>query len=83
MATVGFEYDEPEAVFLGTEKDKVRRAFQDEVDEAFEEYVDFMYNPGNSHRCEECPENHGCSSWQGNFPCGQQHCWVDCHCHCE
>lgn len=73
-------YEEPEAVYLGTDDDKNRRVFKDEVDKAFEEYVCFMYNPGNSHKCEECPENHGCSSWQGNLPCGQQHCWVDCHC---
>ena len=39
-----------------------------------------MYNPENSHNCENCPENNNCSSWGGNLPCGQQNCWVDCHC---
>jgi len=43
-------------------------------------YIDFMYNAENSHRCDECPENREFSSWGGNFPCGQQNCWVDCHC---
>lgn len=42
-------------------------------------YISFMCNPKNSHNCIECPEN------TGNFkddvlPCGQQNCWVDCHC---
>ncbi|MBR4590204.1 MAG: hypothetical protein IKO36_06005 [Bacteroidaceae bacterium] len=47
------------------------------------EYIDFMYNPKNSHRCGDCPENRGFSSWGGNLPCGQQNCWVDCHCRQE
>ena len=45
-----------------------------------EDYKKFMYNPENSHNCENCPENNNCSSWGGNLPCGQQNCWVDCHC---
>lgn len=43
-------------------------------------YIEFMYNPSNSHNCSECPENKGASSWGGNKPCGQQNCWVDVHC---
>lgn len=43
-------------------------------------YKEFMFNPENSHNCENCPENREHSSWGGNLPCGQQNCWVDCHC---
>jgi len=43
------------------------------------EYIKFMCNPSNEHRCENCPENRG---WfpQAELPCGQQTCWVTCHC---
>ena len=44
------------------------------------EYIKFMYNPKNSHNCYECPENINSDSWKGKLPCGQQNCWVDCHC---
>lgn len=44
------------------------------------EYIKFMYNPKNSYNCDECPENINSDSWQGKLPCGQQNCWVDCHC---
>lgn len=44
------------------------------------EYKKFMYNPDNSHRCKNCPENEGFDSWQDRLPCGQWHCWVDRHC---
>lgn len=54
--------------------------FKDEIDEAFEEYVEFMYDSENICKCENCPENIGCDSWGGNLPCGQQRCWVTCHC---
>jgi len=49
------------------------------------EYVEFMYNAANEFKCESCPENRGFSAWGGNFPCGQQNCWVTCHVaqHCE
>ena len=40
-------------------------------------YKDFMYNPENSHNCAECPEN---EDRRNGLPCGQQNCWVDCHC---
>lgn len=43
-------------------------------------YIDFMCNPDNAYNCDHCPENHGFSSWGGNQPCGQQNCWVICHC---
>lgn len=44
------------------------------------EYLRWMYNPENSHCCEECPENRG---ERRLLPCGQQNCWVDCHCRKE
>lgn len=43
-------------------------------------YVSFMLNPENAKKCDDCPENIGSSSWQGNLPCGQQNCWVTLHC---
>lgn len=52
-------------------------------EEALEErdkYIAFMYNPQNSHNCENCPANEGFDNWQGRKPCGQFNCWVDCHC---
>lgn len=44
-------------------------------------YTRFMCDPANSHNCAECPEN----EHRGNdtLPCGQQNCWVDCHCRKE
>lgn len=43
-------------------------------------YVDFMLNPENANKCDDCPENIGSDSWQGKLPCGQQNCWVTLHC---
>ena len=40
-------------------------------------YKEFMYNPENSHNCKNCPEN---QDFNRGLPCGQQNCWVDCHC---
>lgn len=45
-----------------------------------EKYIKFMYDPKNSHNCDMCPENH--DSNESN-PCGQQNCWVDCHCNSQ
>lgn len=47
-----------------------------------EEYIAWMYDKGNSHQCEGCPENKGCENYSPDYklPCGQQNCWVDCHC---
>mgnify|MGYP004512933483 FL=1 len=42
-----------------------------------EKYIKFMYDPQNSHNCDICPEN---QDFNGINPCGQQNCWVDCHC---
>lgn len=44
------------------------------------EYLRWMYDPENSHNCTECPENSG---KRRLLPCGQQNCWVDCHCRKE
>jgi hypothetical protein len=44
------------------------------------DYADFMYNPANIFHCEGCPENIDSDSWEGKLPCGQQNCWVECHC---
>ena len=44
-----------------------------------EEYMNFMTNPDNSHKCEGCSENINADNWQGRLPCGQWRCWVDCH----
>ena len=45
--------------------------------EEIKKYKDFMYNPNNEGNCSECPENEG---YEGKLPCGQQNCWVTCHC---
>lgn len=41
------------------------------------EYAQFMCNPNNICNCCECPEN---EDRDGKYPCGQQNCWVACHC---
>lgn len=46
-----------------------------------EEYIAWMYNPANIRQCVDCPENRG-ESWNC-LPCGQQNCWVTCHCYPE
>lgn len=43
-----------------------------------EEYKQFMYNKDNAFNCSECPENRGFDNCSN--PCGQQNCWVHCHC---
>ena len=43
------------------------------------DYMAFMFNEENEFNCENCPDNRGFSTWGGNFPCGQQNCWVTCH----
>lgn len=50
------------------------------IEREIQEYKNFMCNPDNSHNCCECPENRDYDNWQGKLPCGQQNCWVDCHC---
>lgn len=44
-----------------------------------EEYIEFMYNYKNEYNCENCPENRG-DFPHDKLPCGQQNCWVTCHC---
>lgn len=43
-------------------------------------YLDFMYEKANAFKCSECPENRGMRSTDQVGPCGQQNCWVNCHC---
>lgn len=48
------------------------------------EYIHFMCDPANSHNCAECPDNLHEAQWpESTLPCGQQNCWVDCHCRKE
>ena len=37
-----------------------------------------MYDENNICNCADCPENKeiNCHYTNGNYPCGQQHCWV-------
>ena len=53
---------------------------EQERKEYIEEYIDFMCDPKNAYNCDKCPENSGFDGWGGKLPCGQQNCWVDCHC---
>lgn len=50
-------------------------------------YIEFMYNPKNAGRCDDCPENMGFDPLNSAGyicgPCGQQNCWVDAHCRKE
>jgi hypothetical protein len=43
-----------------------------------QDYIEFMCNEENEYNCDECPENKGCANCFN--PCGQQNCWVTCHC---
>lgn len=46
-----------------------------------EAYKAFMYDPKNIMNCVDCPENILLSDkYRDGLPCGQQHCWVSCHC---
>lgn len=44
------------------------------------EYKEFMSNICNEYNCNECPQNRGDNN---GLPCGQQNCWVTCHCRTE
>ena len=44
-------------------------------------FLKFMHNPENEFNCESCPNNLGMNSQK--YPCGQQNCWVTCHCYPE
>ena len=48
-----------------------------------EKYIRFMYDPNNEYCCDDCPENREFDDWEGKLPCGQQCCWVTCHCQQE
>lgn len=42
-----------------------------------QEYRKFMCNIENEYNCSHCPENRESNK---ELPCGQQNCWVTCHC---
>lgn len=42
-------------------------------------YISFMCCEDNEFNCDECPENIGRPVRQGEYPCGQQNCWVTIH----
>lgn len=45
------------------------------------EYVAFMCNIENEYNCDKCPENKDADTdFCRQYPCGQQNCWVTCHC---
>lgn len=45
--------------------------------EELKKYREFMCNIENEFNCSQCPENRDSNK---NLPCGQQNCWVSCHC---
>lgn len=47
-----------------------------------DEYIKWMCNPANSHQCDGYPNNREVENYSPDYklPCGQQNCWVDCHC---
>lgn len=44
------------------------------------EYRKFMCNMNNEYNCSECPENKELDNHNDKLSCGQQNCWVTCHC---
>lgn len=50
--------------------------------EEADRYLAFMRDPSNRRKCSQCPANEQAQPGpQANvLPCGQYHCWVDCHC---
>ena len=44
------------------------------------EYCTFMYNTKNEYNCDECPAASGRYINESGLLCGQQNCWVTCHC---
>ena len=51
------------------------------IKEKREEYIKFMYDLRNELNCDACPENQDMVFKK--YPCGQQNCWVTCHCYPE
>ena len=41
------------------------------------EYTQFMQDKENLYNCDNCPENHGHSSYGGHYPCGRQTCLME------
>lgn len=48
-------------------------------------YAEWMCDERNEFDCAHCPHaNDGMDKSRADYvvgPCGQQHCWVTCHCH--
>ena len=44
-----------------------------------DDYINFMCNPDNEYNCKDCPER-GVNTRDYGLSCGQQVCWVTCHC---
>ena len=59
-------------------KEMVYTANQFGEEFSLEQYKEFMYCKDNEGNCRHCPENTGMQG--SNYPCGQQNCWVSCHC---
>lgn len=49
------------------------------MSEMIKQYREFMFNPKNQFNCSECPEQKS-GNCDDELPCGQQNCWVSCHC---
>lgn len=56
------------------------RALCETIKETAEEIQKNILFNNEFYESEECPENRNFDSWQERNPCGQQNCWVDCHC---
>lgn len=54
--------------------------YSNNYEEYKEKYLDFMYNKDNRMKCNSCPENRGIHNVDSIGGCGQQNCWVTCHC---
>ena len=49
------------------------------TEKEIKEYKKFMEDIGNEYNCDSCPRNEG-DFPNADLPCGQQNCWVTCHC---
>ena len=56
-----------------------RRKKENMTAEERNKYIEFMYDYKNEYNCENCPENRD-DFPHDKLPCGQQNCWVTCHC---
>lgn len=54
-------------------------AKKDEKQMSISTMNNFLYRCGSDMHTES-PENKDFDDWEGKYPCGQQNCWVTCHC---